>query len=125
MGKRRIASFVGALALGLVSSAAIAGQHYMVSTRLARGGQLLGTPSILVEAGKQAAISVAGPQGYKLDLTVTDAGNGNVKIATVFNAAHDSVSPGIITPLGKKARITVGDLALDMTVKPSDHVPKD
>jgi hypothetical protein len=121
MHKVRIASFVGALALGLVSSAAVAGQHYMVSTRLARGAQLLGTPSVIVEEGKQAAISVSGPQGYNLDLTVTDVGDGNVKVATVFNASHDSASPVIVTPLGKKARITVGDLAVDMTVKPSGN----
>ena len=107
-----IAGFVAALAASLSGAAADA---YRVSFTLAQDGRPFATPALVVKPGVPAAIEVSGPNGYRIDVTVDDAGQGSVKVGLHLSTTRSNASPVLIAKLGETVSATIDGLGITLT----------
>ncbi len=105
-----------AFALAATSPTSFAAQLYRVSANLSHNGKLFGSPSLVVKEGADATVAVSGPNGYKLALSVTDAGKGQLKIVTHLDTAYGSIAPQMVVLAGQPATVSVGNTAIGVTV---------
>lgn len=93
---------------------------YEVSAKLTHVGQAFATPSIVVLANKPASIEVAGPDGYKLMLTVTNLAPDKIQVAAHLDSTYGSMAPTVVVRPDTSVSVSVGDLGLELTVSRSD-----
>ena len=113
---------IAILALCLPASLSLANQpgSYAVSAKLTHAGQSFAAPTAVVLANKPASIEVSGPDGYKLTLTVTDLAPDQIQIAAQVDSLRGSMAPTVVVRPDTPARVSVGDLGLELTVSRSD-----
>lgn len=115
-------SILTTLALCVSASLSFAGPPgtYEVSAKLTHAGQPFAEPSAVVRANTPASIEVAGPNGYKLTLTVTDMAPDKIQVAADLDSPHGSMAPTVIVRPGQPASVSVGNLGLELTVSRDD-----
>jgi hypothetical protein len=114
----KTASAILALALAATSPMSFAAQLYKISkisAALSHNSKLIGSPLIVVKEGVNAIVAVSGSNGYKLALTVTDAGKGQFKIVTHLDTAYGSITPEMVVLAGRPAAVSVGNIAIGLT----------
>jgi hypothetical protein len=97
---------------------AAAANAYRVEATLAHGGERFAAPTAVVEAGTPATVAVDGAEGYKLSFRVEELAEGKLKVSAVLASAHGDMSPVFVLVPGRPATVTVGDLAMSLTVEP-------
>jgi hypothetical protein len=109
---------VVSLLAATVSLDCAAANAYRVETTLRHGGESFARPTIVVEAGKPAAIEVAGVKGYKLSLGVEELAEGKLKVSAALASAYGAMSPVLVVVRDQPATVNVGDLGISVTVAP-------
>jgi len=104
------------LAVLLVSPAAFAAGHYTVSVRLAHRGEAFAAPTMVVEAGKPAAVATSGSDAYSLAVTVVPRPDGKLRVSSTVQSAHGRMAPVLVVQPGEPATVSVGDLSLALVV---------
>jgi len=117
MKMRNLAMLAVAAALAASFDAAAA-NAYRVEATLMHGGEPFAAPSAVVAAGTPATVAVEGEEGYRLSLDVEELAEGKLKVSAVLASAHGDISPVLVVVPGEPATVTVGDLALSLTVAP-------
>ncbi|MEJ7746388.1 MAG: hypothetical protein WKF61_06480 [Luteimonas sp.] len=109
-----------AIALAAASFSSLAANAYKVSANVSHHGERFASPSVVVEMGVRAEIEVSGPDGYRLMLTVDDAGEGKLRISANLDTAHGAMSPVVIVRAGQSATVSVGDMEIGLIAIPHD-----
>ena len=110
----RLAKLVFAVAL-LSPVACFAGAIYKVSAQATHAGATFAEPVLFLKEGTAGVVEVSGKEGYKLSLTVSDAGHGHLKVDSQLNSAYGSISPSLVVDEGKVASVSIGDLGLSIS----------
>ena len=106
----RTAIISACVALGVISSAALASDHsYRLSFVISHQGEIVGSPAVVVKDGVPGSIEVSGADGYSLSFTTTDAGAGKIRIATQFTSPSGTSSPTIIVKDGQSGSLSDGN----------------
>ncbi len=120
MRVRKFAAVAG-LAFALAASISGAGQSsYRVSFTLSQDGRPFASPALLVYSGVPAVVEVMGPDGYRFDVKLDAAGEGNVKVGMHLSTSRMSASPTLLAKLGETVSTSVkqpgiGDLEISFT----------
>lgn len=106
-----------ALSLSVTSCFAATPAPYEVSVTLSHAGKSFASPSAVVQAGKPASIEVTGTDGYKLTFTVSDLTPDTIKVVASLASSYGSMAPTVVVRPDQPARVAVGDLGLEITVR--------
>jgi hypothetical protein len=111
--------FAAAVAVSAIASSSLAGGSgsYKVSATLSHAGKPFAAPSAVVLTGQPASIEVAGRDGYKITLTVTDVAVDKIQVVAQVNSAHGSMHPTVVVHPNQPATVSVGDLELELSVR--------
>ena len=110
--------FVTALSAFVAPAFAEAPDSYEVSATLSHAGKPFAAPSAIVKSGQPASIESSGADGYKITLTVTDAGPDKIQVIARVTSRHGSMAPTVTVQPEKPAKVAVGDLGLELVVRP-------
>ena len=100
----------------LLSATAFAGADYIVKTEVLKEQSSLGSPTVALESGVSAKVSVEG--NYNLSLTVSPDGERNVFLKTQLEVGEESHNPSMMVELDKETKVTINDnTTLIVTVK--------
>lgn len=99
---------------------AIAADSFKVSATLSHKGIVFASPIVVVKDRSPASIVVAGEDGYKLAITVTDIGDGKLKITTNLDSSRGSIAPVLVVHVGESSAVRVGDMGISLTAVASD-----
>ena len=91
---------------------------YRLAFSISQDGKPLASPEVVVREGVTGSVDMSGPNGIKLDFTVTDLGDNKLKISTHVVSARGSSSPTIIVRPGQPASISDGNVELQVTANP-------
>ena len=116
---RAYMSLFAAIALWLPLSAMAAGT-YTVSAVLKDGDATFGTPSLQVAAGVPARMEITGTDGYRLQVTVSEHAPGALAVSADLASARGAMPPTLVVRPGEPASVSVGALAMTLTVEPVD-----
>lgn len=112
--------------LGLVSAAAMtfsfgapAAEIYKVSTTLSHKGKAFASPVVVIKEAVPGTVEVSGPDGYRLSVTVTTAGDNIVDVAAKVDSARGAMAPRVTVRLGQAATVAIGDLQFGLLVEPN------
>ena len=112
MRLRRIAiATLAVLVLSLGTSFARQPAIYKVSATLQHSGAVFASPALTIQAGVAGRVEVSGPNGYALELTISDADQGALKVDADLNSVHGSIAPTFVVRLNGPAKGAVGELA--------------
>jgi hypothetical protein len=114
MFKRNILAAIAFMPFTFAPLAAVADDSFKVSATLSHKGVVFASPVLVIKDRTLASVVVAGENGYKLALTVSDIGDGKLKINTNLDSSHGSISPTLITQLGELSSIRVGDISISL-----------
>ncbi len=106
--------------LGLLgASPATAGELYSVHAQLTHADGPALTPMMLVEAGKPASMRVQGDPEYSWEVRLgdVDAEQAQATLYMVLELAEASYTPSLRVQLGKPARLSIGELAMELVVE--------
>ncbi len=104
-------------ALAFMASLAVAGgESYTVTATLLHNGKAFGEPTAIVKGDTPATVEVSGTDGYKLSLTVSDLASDQIRVSAKVDSSHGAMEPVLVVRPAKPATVTVGDLALTVTV---------
>lgn len=106
-----------ALSLGILP--AFAADRWEVQATLRHDGVVFANPSLVVRNGAPAVVEVSGEAGFRLELTVTDAPDGAVRVATQLQSVHGDAAPVLVTMPGDTAEVRIGALGIDLVVTPA------
>jgi hypothetical protein len=114
MFKRNTFAAIAALLFMSAPFAAVAGDSFKVSATLSHKGVVFASPVLVVRDRALASVEVAGENGYKLALTVSDIGDGKLSIKTNLDSSHGSISPSLIIQPGDLSTVRVGDISVSL-----------
>ena len=106
-------------ALLLIAAPAFSTDAWRVQTTLRHDAAVFAQPSLIVREGAPGIVDVAGDGGYRLQVSVTDAPDGAVRVATALQSAHGDVAPVLIVLPGEQAEVLIGSLGIGITVSPA------
>jgi hypothetical protein len=109
MKASKFASFASLAFVIAASTSDASPNSYRVSFTQSQDGHPFATPELVVNPGIPAAIEVAGPNSFRFDVTVENAGEGMVKVGMHLATKRMSTSPVLIAKLGETVAATVGD----------------
>lgn len=115
--RKVVLMLVSAAALAFPFGASAAG-IYKVSTTLSHKGKAFASPVVVLKEAVPGTIEVSGPDGYKLSVIVTAAGDGIVDVAAKVDSARGAMAPMVTVRLGQAADVAIGDLQLGLLVEP-------
>ncbi len=107
-----------ALILTLTSIAVKADPRYFAETEILRSGELLGTPSLLLELGEDSEIRkgqiIEGEDSwdYKLILSASSSDTNDMFLKVTLDVDGEEISESKLMELGKKTEISNGSLSL-------------
>jgi hypothetical protein len=114
MFKRNTFAVIAFLLSMFAPLVAIAGDSFKVSATLSHNGVVFASPVLVVKDRALASVVVAGENGYKLALTVSDIGDGKLNIKTDLDSSHGSISPTLVIQPGELSSIRIGDLSISL-----------
>ena len=88
---------------------------YKLAFSISQDGKPLASPVVVVREGVLGTVEMSGPNGIKLDFTVTDVGDSKLKIVTHVVLPRGSSSPTIVVREGRAATISDGNVELQVT----------
>ena len=91
---------IGLVACLGVASFAQANDNYVVNAKVYENKELISSPTLIVDANKEASISVE--NSYAFTLTVAPADKSSVNLATELKIGGQQISPSLIVELGKE-----------------------
>ena len=92
----------------------IAADSFKVSATLSHKGVVFASPVLVVKGGALASVVVAGENGYKLALIVSDIGDGKLNFKTNLDSSHGSISPTLVIQPDELSSVRVGDLSISL-----------
>jgi hypothetical protein len=105
--------------VALVPSSAFAASGadhlYKLAFSISQDGKPLASPVVVVHEGVPGSVEMSGPNGVKLDFTVTDAGDDKLRISTHVVSARGSSSPEMVVRQGHPASVSDGNIELQVT----------
>ena len=115
MNRRKVSLALAAFALS-ASFSCFAAATYKITANLLHNGESFGEPAIVVRADTLALMEVHGPDGYKLEFTVTQLVKDEIKVVAKLDSSYGTLAPVVVLKPGQPATVTVGDLSLTLTV---------
>lgn len=111
---------VAAVGCGSTSSPTLR-DSYAIDARVSSNGVLLGEPSLLVEPGTTAMVSVEGARGYQLALNVRPAAadRDQALVEAELTTRDEELNSTLVVDLGEPATISVDDVDLVLLVRPA------
>lgn len=98
-------------------------ENYAITAKVTQNGVVLGEPSMLVEPGTTATVSVDGAGAYNLALnvkpTITD--DDRALVDAELRTREENVSSSMVVELGEPATISIDDVDLVILVEPADR----
>lgn len=121
MRSRNVALIALSASLAVASWSAFAAPIYKLSAAISHQGKVFATPVMLVEDGKPSEISVHGEDGFTLALTVTAIDKDRLGVSADLQSSHGSMTPEMVVIAGQPATVSVGDVAIRVTVEPVER----
>ncbi len=106
-----------AVGVAAASSHAVAATTYKVVASLSHSDHVFGTPVVIVKPDTPAQITVTGPNGYDLQITVSPAGADKLKVATTLHSQYGSMSPVLVVRPGEPASVSYGGMSILLTAQ--------
>jgi hypothetical protein len=105
----------------LIMSAGLAAQDgaFDVSATLTHAGETFASPAVSLRADQPASVEVFGDGAFKLTLTVTDVAPNKIRVQANLDSEYGSMEPIVVVRPGEPASVSVGDLAMEVTVSRS------
>ena len=91
-----------------------ANDSFVVNSKIYENNELIGSPTLTVNANGEAAISVE--DLYSFALTVSPVDDSTVNLATRLEIGGEEISPSLVVEIGKNASISVGSKELSVIV---------
>lgn len=111
--------FQFAMILSLFTFAYAATPDYKVSMRVVENGEELASPSMLIEEGADASISLAGDHPVSIGLVVTEQGSDEFHLHTEIETSSNEISPELLVRQGEWASVAVDEFEFHVMVE--DH----
>jgi hypothetical protein len=98
-------------------------ESYAIDARVSQNGVVLGEPSVLVEPGTTATVSVNGAGGYDLELSVRPSvsDSDQALVEAELRTLGESVTSQVVVELGEPATISVDDVDLVLLVREANR----
>lgn len=87
---------------------------FVVETKIYNDNKLIGSPTLIVNNGEKASISVENL--YDFTLTLADAGDSTVNVDTKLALKGEYIDPSFTIEIGKEASLNIGDKAFSVVV---------
>lgn len=105
-----VRKFTAAAGLACTLGASLSGageSSYRLSFTLSQDGRPFASPALLVYSGVPAVVEVMGPDGYRFDVKLDAAGDGNVKVGMHLSRSGMIASPTLLAKLGEAVSTSV------------------
>lgn len=98
----------------LASVSCLAAETYQVTTSVYSKGELVASPTMMVEADKMASITMA--NGFSYNLTVTPNPDETAGIVAAVTVGDSTINPSFTVAYGKEATMEIGTQKLTLLV---------
>ena len=102
------------LSVLVASGHAVAGDSFLIKSKLLQGGNVLGTPAVAVASGKTGKVSATG--AYDLSFEAEPRGEDAVYLSTRIDIAGETSSPSMLLNLDEESSISIGDTTMRIIV---------
>ncbi|MFC0446285.1 hypothetical protein ACFOD1_12425 [Pseudidiomarina halophila] len=109
------ALIAGFFALAASAVHAVSAEDYHVAVDLLHNNQVTASPSLVVQDGVPASVSVSGDDGYEVALTIRKQ-NSEFLVDTQINSAGGSIAPSFLVKASHPAKVTIGEFGLRLTL---------
>ncbi len=113
---RSIASILILTFIACLSASAKEIEHYIATATIIEDGAVLGTPTLRIISGQQAAVTISGARPYQLTLTLSPATDDTVLATSVITTSNSNTSPSFMAELGKETSIRSDNIEFRLTV---------
>lgn len=110
---------VTALFAMLFVSPVLAQSIFQVASQVFHHGELVASPVMLVEANKEASMSMGDDFYYQLTVSPND--DNTVSIVTRVTVAGETFEPSLIVAYDREAIIEIGAQKLSMVISKASH----
>ncbi len=98
----------------LTTLSCFAADTYQISTFVYAQGQLLASPTMVVEADKMESIVM--DNGFSYNLTVKPNQDGTAGVLAAVTVGENTITPSLTVEYGKEARLQIGNQQLKLLV---------
>ena len=104
--------------LTLIATPSFAADRWHVQATLLHDDTVFARPALVVRSGEAGVVEVSGEDGYRLELAVTEAPDGAVRITTALQSIHGDAAPVLVVMPGKPADVRIGPLGIGIVIVP-------